>query len=71
MAITWVGIVILALTGSRAVMATNNRAKKDSLYFYCPRSNTWQRKRDISWYCKDCHVNGCKPGGPESSDKPF
>jgi len=48
-----------------------DKAEKESLYFYCPRSNTWQRKRDVAWYCKDCHVNGCKPGGPESSDKSF
>jgi len=31
------------------------------LCFYCPQSETWERRINISWYCQDCKVKECRP----------
>ena len=31
------------------------------LHFHCPKSDTWERRINVSWYCQDCKVTGCRP----------
>jgi hypothetical protein len=31
------------------------------LHFHCPKSDTWERRINVTWYCQDCKVKECRP----------